>query len=87
MKGATGRSLANPTREDGIAFLRLPQTIGIITTVIRYLRRQANKALADPRAGESRGAAVLVSGQPGTAAQSPNPVPSKSQAPRIPPHR
>ena len=53
-------SVANLTREDGIEFLRLAPTIGIVSTVTRYPLRQANEALGDLRAGKYRGAAVLL---------------------------
>jgi len=53
-------SVANLTREDGIDFLRLAPKIGIVTRTTRYPLGQANKALADLRAGRFEGAAVLV---------------------------
>jgi propanol-preferring alcohol dehydrogenase len=53
-------SVANLTRQDGIDFLRLAPEIGIVTQTTRYALREANKALADLRAGRFDGAAVLV---------------------------
>jgi propanol-preferring alcohol dehydrogenase len=53
-------SVANLTREDGIDFLRLASDIGIITETTRYPLNQANQALADLRAGQFEGAAVVV---------------------------
>jgi alcohol dehydrogenase, propanol-preferring len=53
-------SVANLTRQDGIDFLRLAPQIGIVTETTRYPLDQANRALADLRAGQFEGAAVLV---------------------------
>jgi propanol-preferring alcohol dehydrogenase len=53
-------SVANLTRQDGIDFLRLAPKIGIVTETTRYPLDQANRALADLRAGRFEGAAVLV---------------------------
>ena len=53
-------SVANLTRQDGLDFLGLAPSVGIITTTRRYPLRQANLALADLRAGRFEGAAVLV---------------------------
>jgi propanol-preferring alcohol dehydrogenase len=53
-------SVANLTRQDGMDFLRLAPKIGIVTQTTRYALRDANKALADLRAGRFDGAAVLV---------------------------
>jgi propanol-preferring alcohol dehydrogenase len=53
-------SVANLTRQDGIDFLRLVPEIGIVTETTRYPLNQANRALADLRAGRFEGAAVLV---------------------------
>ena len=53
-------SVANLTRQDGLDFLKLAPTIGIITTVQRYPLHNANEALGDLRAGRFDGAAVLV---------------------------
>ena len=52
--------VANLTREDGLEFLRLAPTIGIVTQTTRYTLEQANEALSDLRAGRFEGAAVLV---------------------------
>jgi propanol-preferring alcohol dehydrogenase len=53
-------SVANLTRQDGIDFLGLVPTIGILVKTTRYPLQQANQALADLRAGRFEGAAVLV---------------------------
>ncbi len=53
-------SVANLTRQDGIDFLRLAPQIGIVTRTTRYPLREANRALADLRAGRLEGAAVLT---------------------------
>jgi propanol-preferring alcohol dehydrogenase len=53
-------SVANLTRQDGLDFLALAPTIGIVTTTHPYALRDANVALADLRAGRFDGAAVLV---------------------------
>jgi propanol-preferring alcohol dehydrogenase len=53
-------SVANLTRQDGIDFLGLAPKIGIVTETTRYSLNQANRALADLRAGRFEGAAVLV---------------------------
>jgi propanol-preferring alcohol dehydrogenase len=53
-------SVANLTRQDGIDFLRLAPSVGIVTQTTRYPLAQANEALADLRAGRFDGAAVLV---------------------------
>jgi propanol-preferring alcohol dehydrogenase len=53
-------SVANLTRRDGLEFLRLVPQIGIVTATTRYPLDQANRALADLRAGRFEGAAVLV---------------------------
>ena len=53
-------SVANLTRQDGIDFLRMAPEIGIVTKTTSYPLDQANKALADLRAGRFDGAAVLV---------------------------
>jgi propanol-preferring alcohol dehydrogenase len=53
-------SVANLTRKDGIEFLRLAPEIGIVTKTTQYPLDQANRALADLRAGRFKGAAVLV---------------------------
>jgi propanol-preferring alcohol dehydrogenase len=53
-------SVANLTRQDGIDFLALVPTIGIVTKTTTYRLHQANRALADLRAGAFDGAAVLL---------------------------
>jgi propanol-preferring alcohol dehydrogenase len=53
-------SVANLTRQDGIDFLGLAPRIGLATHTTRYALRDANRALADLRAGRFDGAAVLV---------------------------
>jgi alcohol dehydrogenase, propanol-preferring len=53
-------SVANLTRQDGIDFLGLAPQIGIVTETTPYPLDQANRALADLRAGRFEGAAVLV---------------------------
>lgn len=53
-------SVANLTREDGINFLRLAAQVGVVTRVSLYPLTEANRALADLRAGSFEGAAVLV---------------------------
>jgi alcohol dehydrogenase, propanol-preferring len=53
-------SVANLTRQDGLDFLKLAPTIGIVTQTTRYPLTQANQALGDLRAGRFEGAAVLV---------------------------
>jgi propanol-preferring alcohol dehydrogenase len=54
------RSVANLTRRDGEEFLALAPRIPVHTTVETYPLDEANKALGRLRAGELRGAAVLV---------------------------
>jgi alcohol dehydrogenase, propanol-preferring len=56
------RSVANLTRRDGEAFLRLAPEAGVRTDVQPYPLGRANEALADLRAGRVRGAAVLLPG-------------------------
>ncbi len=53
-------SVANLTRRDGLEFLRLAPELGIETTTKIYPLSDANRALADLRAGVFDGAAVLV---------------------------
>jgi propanol-preferring alcohol dehydrogenase len=53
-------SVANLTRQDGLDFLKLAPRIGIAVKTTIYPLREANKALADLRAGRFEGAAVLV---------------------------
>jgi propanol-preferring alcohol dehydrogenase len=52
-------SVANLTRQDGLDFLRLVPTIGIVTKTNVYHLQEADQALADLRAGRFEGAAVL----------------------------
>ena len=54
------RSVANLTRQDAVEFLQLVPKAGVHTTTKTYSLDQANKALADLRAGRFQGAAVLV---------------------------
>ena len=53
-------SVANLTRQDGIEFLGLVPKIGLAVKTTTYPLQQANRALADLRAGRFDGAAVLV---------------------------
>jgi propanol-preferring alcohol dehydrogenase len=53
-------SVANLTRQDGLDFLKLAPEIGIVTKTTPYPLKDANRALADLRAGRFEGAAVLV---------------------------
>lgn len=53
-------SVANLTRQDGIDFLSRAPGMRIRTRTTRYALRDANRALADLRAGRFEGAAVLV---------------------------
>ena len=53
-------SVANLNRQDGLDFLRLAPEMGIVASVTRYRLTQANQALADLRAGQFDGAAVLL---------------------------
>lgn len=53
-------SVANLTRQDGHDFLPLARSLGIRTHTTRYPLADANRALADLRAGRIDGAAVLV---------------------------
>jgi propanol-preferring alcohol dehydrogenase len=53
-------SVANLTRQDGIDFLKLAPQAGILTETTRYALTEANRALADLRAGRFEGAAVIV---------------------------
>jgi propanol-preferring alcohol dehydrogenase len=56
----TLRSVANLTRRDGEDFLALAPTIPVRTAVETFPLEQANEALDRLRAGEIRGAAVVV---------------------------
>lgn len=53
-------SVANLTRQDGLDFLHLAPSMGIVTKTTSYPLTQANQALADLRAGRFEGAAVVV---------------------------
>ncbi|CAN5793367.1 zinc-dependent alcohol dehydrogenase family protein [soil metagenome] len=53
-------SVANLTRQDGLDFLQMVPKIGITTRITTYPLAEANRALADLRAGQFEGAAVLV---------------------------
>lgn len=53
-------SVANLTRQDGLDFLALAPSIGIVTKTTPYPLARANDALADLRAGRFEGAAVLI---------------------------
>jgi propanol-preferring alcohol dehydrogenase len=53
-------SVANLTRQDGLNFLGLVPQMGIVKTTTHYALQDANRALADLRAGRFEGAAVLV---------------------------
>jgi len=54
------RSVANLTRADGEAFLALTPRIPVVTHVTPYPLQDANRAIADLRAGRLDGAAVLL---------------------------
>jgi propanol-preferring alcohol dehydrogenase len=56
----TIRSVANLTRADGREFLALAATIGLRMHVQAYSLDEANRALADLRAGRISGAAVVI---------------------------
>ncbi|HEX9448288.1 MAG TPA: alcohol dehydrogenase, partial [Dongiaceae bacterium] len=58
----TLRSVANLTRADGEAFLALAPKVPVVTHVTPYVLSDANRAIADLRAGCIDGAAVLVPG-------------------------
>lgn len=53
-------SVANLTRADGEAFFPLAAAAGVRTETVTYRLEDANRALADLRAGRLQGAAVLV---------------------------
>jgi propanol-preferring alcohol dehydrogenase len=53
-------SVANLTRQDGDAFLRIAPQVPVRTTVETFPLEQANEALGRVRAGQITGAAVLV---------------------------
>jgi propanol-preferring alcohol dehydrogenase len=54
------RSVANLTRRDAEEFLALAPAAGVRTATVTYPLAEANRALADLRAGKLQGAAVLV---------------------------
>jgi propanol-preferring alcohol dehydrogenase len=56
----TLRSVANLTRRDADEFLALAPTVPVRTEVETFALEQANEALAKLRAGDVRGALVLV---------------------------
>jgi propanol-preferring alcohol dehydrogenase len=56
------RSVANLTREDGLAFLTLAPQVPVETRTKEYPLAEANRALDDLRRGRIEGAAVLVTG-------------------------
>jgi len=53
-------SVANLTRQDGLEFLAIAARAGVKTKTTLYKLADANRALADLRAGRFDGAAVLV---------------------------
>jgi propanol-preferring alcohol dehydrogenase len=57
------RSVANLTRKDGEEFLALAPKVPVRTEVVPFPLHEANEALRRLRAGELRGAAVLVTDQ------------------------
>jgi propanol-preferring alcohol dehydrogenase len=56
-------SVANLTREDGRAFMRLAEDIPLEISATPYPLREANRALTDLREGRLSGAAVLIIGE------------------------
>lgn len=56
----TVKSVANLTREDGVAFLQVAPQVPVKTATHLYPLEQANEALDDLRQGRFEGAAVLV---------------------------
>jgi alcohol dehydrogenase, propanol-preferring len=54
------RSVANLTRQDGIEFLAIAPQVPVKTTVNLYPLAQAEQALADLRAGQFEGSAVVL---------------------------
>ncbi len=54
------RSVANLTREDGIQFLKLAESIPVKTETTAYPLEKGNEALDDLRHGRIKGAAVLL---------------------------
>jgi propanol-preferring alcohol dehydrogenase len=53
-------SVANLTRQDGLDFLSRAPEFRIVTKTTTYPLAEANRALADLRAGRFEGAAVLM---------------------------
>jgi propanol-preferring alcohol dehydrogenase len=53
-------SVANLTRQDGLDYLPMAAAAGVRAHVTTYPLREANRALADLRAGAFTGAAVLT---------------------------
>ncbi len=53
-------SVANLTRADGEAFMRVAPAVPVRTETVEYSLREANQALDDLRQGRLQGAAVLV---------------------------
>ncbi len=56
----TLRSVANLTRQDGHEFLALAREVPVHTTITTYPLDEAERALADLRAGRFEGTAVLI---------------------------
>jgi propanol-preferring alcohol dehydrogenase len=54
------RSVANLTREDGDEYLKLATKVPVRTTITTYPLERAEQALADLRAGEFEGSAVIL---------------------------
>jgi propanol-preferring alcohol dehydrogenase len=54
------RSVANLTRQDGEAFMKLAPQVPVRTEIEEFPLREANQALLRLREGRLRGAAVLV---------------------------
>jgi propanol-preferring alcohol dehydrogenase len=54
------RSVANLTRDDGVAFLRLAREIPVRAETTTYPLEDSNRALDDLRAGRVQGSAVVV---------------------------
>jgi alcohol dehydrogenase, propanol-preferring len=66
------RSVANLTRADGEAFLDLAPKVPVRTQPVPYPLADANRALADLRAGRVTGAAVLICADPPALALTPD---------------
>ena len=58
----TVTSVANLTRADGHEFMQLAADVDLAPAIERYALADANEALDRLRAGELRGAAVLMTG-------------------------